>query len=88
MVRDHDRIRLGWPHHEGKEWNSAAFDFLSPDVRHEATLVAAEALSDWESAGKPYMGQRKLKSIYQYVISCPAFRAKYVRPLDDNKEQE
>ena len=88
LVHEHDRQRLGWPRHDGGEQPPSALDFLSPDARLEAERVAAETLSDWEKAGKPFMGQSKIKRTYQYLVSCPAFSSAYVRPLNDNEEQE
>lgn len=88
MVREHDRIRLGWPRHDGKPWDTPKLHFLSPDVREEAELVAAETFSDWERAGKPYMGRDTIKSTYKALVACPAFIACYVRTNDHNREQE
>jgi len=87
MVHEHDRIRLGWPRHDGYPWNPPALDYLSPDVREEAERVAAETLSDWEKAGKPYMGGTKIKRTYLALVSCPDFSRRYVRPINDNEEQ-
>ena len=86
MIWERDRTRLAWPRHDGEEWNPPALNFLSPDVRDEAELVAAETLSDWERAGKPYMGRDRIRCTYQHLIGSPDFQKKYVRPLDDNKE--
>jgi hypothetical protein len=81
MVHDHSRIISGWPRYDGSAWPPATLDYLSPEVREEALRVAAETLADWKQAGKPYLGQNKIKATYRYLISCPAFIEKYVRPL-------
>jgi hypothetical protein len=88
MVQEHDRTRLGWPRHDGKQWNPPALDFLSSDVRQEAKRVAAETLADWERCGEAFMGWNKIKHTYQGLVSSPAFRTQYVAPMADNKEQE
>ncbi len=88
MVRDQERICFDWPRHDGGEWNASGLDRLSPDVRAEAILVAAETASDWGQAGRPYSGRRKLNLTYRYLTTCPAFINQYVRPLDDNEDQE
>jgi hypothetical protein len=87
LVQDSDRIRLGWPRHDGKEWPPAALEYLSPDVREEAEIVAAETLADWRKAGRPHLGSDRFKATYQYLISCPAF-SKHVRSLADNNIKE
>lgn len=85
LVQEHDRVRLGWPSPEGKPWKPSALEYLSPAVRAEAEQVAAETLSDWRRAGKPHLGETSIKRTYQYLVSCPAFANKYVRPLDANE---
>jgi hypothetical protein len=89
LVQEHDRLRFGWPRHDGKERTPPALTFLSPDMRLLAELVAAETLADWRQAGRPFLGRDPLKRTYQYLITCPAF-SRHVRPLaeNDNKEQE
>ena len=82
IVRDHERIRFGWPTHDGKDRPLARLDFLSPDVRQEGERVAGETLSDWRQAGRPHLAPHRIKRVYQYLISCPAFIDKYI------KEQE
>lgn len=90
MVRENDMVRLGWPHHAGKEWPLPRLSVLSPDVREEAERVAAETLADWKKAGRPHLGADRVKTTYQYLTACPAFRDRYIKPADDagNKESE
>jgi len=79
MVQEYDRIRFGWPRHDGKPWPIPALDLLSPEVREEALRVAAETLCDWRQAGRPHLEPHRIKSVYQYLIACPAFRDKYIK---------
>lgn len=88
LVRERDRTELGWPTHDGAKRAPLRLAALSAEVRGEAELVASETLLDWERAGKPHMGRKAVKTGYQFLISCPAFITKYVRNLDDNKEQK
>lgn len=82
MVHEYDRHALGWPCWKGRERMPPVLDGLSSDCQREARLVAAETLADWEAAGCPYLDTARLKSAYQYLTSCPAFIAKYLRPAD------
>jgi hypothetical protein len=79
LMRDFDRVRLGMPRHDGATWDPPAIDFLSPEVRQEAELVAAETAADWANAGKPYLGESVIKTTYRHVVSCPAFTDKYIK---------
>lgn len=81
LVRDHERVRLGMPRHDGKAWNPPALESVSPAVRQEAELVAAETLEDWRKAGSPHMGRNHYRSSYLSLTSSPAFRSKYVLPM-------
>jgi hypothetical protein len=82
LVREYDRYRFGWPTHNGKEWPPSRLDLLSPDVREEALRVAADTLSDWRRAGRPFLEPHRIRTTYQYLVSCPAFIERYI------KEQE
>jgi hypothetical protein len=73
LVRDHDRVRLGMPRHDGTAWDPPALDFLRPHVRQEAELVAAETAADWAKIGKPYLGEGIIKGAYTHLVACPAF---------------
>ncbi|HEX7820502.1 MAG TPA: hypothetical protein VF463_07765 [Sphingobium sp.] len=78
LIREHDRLHLGWPRHHGGDPATPVFDGLSLASRQEAMLVATETLADWEAAGSPYLHGHHIKAAYQYLVACPAFRSKYV----------
>ena len=79
MVRERNRVRFGWPTHDGQAWPLPTLDFLSPDTRQEAERVAAETLLDWREAGRPHLEPHRIKKAYQYLIACPAFIDKYIK---------
>ena len=79
LVQEHDRVRFGWPTHDGRELPTARLSSLSPEVQEEALRVAAETLCDWRRAGRPHLQPLRIKSVYQYLVSCPAFASKYLQ---------
>lgn len=83
LIREHDRLHLGWPRHNGANPATPVLDGLSLASRQEARLVAAETLADWEAAGSPYLQGHHIKAAYQYLVACPAFRTKYVAAPSD-----
>jgi hypothetical protein len=82
LVQEYDRIRFGWPTHDGRQLPPARLSSLSPEVQKEALRVAAETLCDWRRAGRPHLDRHRIKATYQYLVSCPAFIERYI------KEQE
>jgi hypothetical protein len=78
LVQEYDRIRFGWPTHDGREPPPARLTSLSPEVQAEALRVAAETLSDWRRAGRPLLEPHRVRSVYQYLVSCPAFIERYI----------
>jgi len=88
IVRDYDRQRFGWPRHDGKEWNRPQIEFLSPDVRKEAELVAAETMEDWKKAGMPHLGRNAIRRAYLFLTTTPAFRTKCVPPMAEDATKE
>jgi hypothetical protein len=89
LVHEWERVRFGWPSHDGKDWPLPALDKLNPEVRPEALVVAAETLSDWRAAGRPHLTPERIKRVYQSLVSSAPFIAKYVQPLQgQTTEQE
>lgn len=79
-VREYDRFRFEYPWRDGSDPTPPALDRLSADTRQEALRVAAETLSDWRKAGRPYLTPHRIKGAYQNLITRPAFVRKYLSP--------
>jgi hypothetical protein len=78
LVRDQDRVRLGYPRHDGRSWDAPFLDALSPELREEAERTAAETRCDWAKAGRQYLGERAIRLAYKHLVSCPPFASKYL----------
>lgn len=87
-MQEAERVRFGWPRYDGKEHRRPVLEFVSPVVREEAQRVAYETLSDWRRAGRPHLRPESIKRVYRYLVTCPAFISKYVRPEADDPNKE
>jgi len=79
LVQELDRIRFGWPTHDGRELAPARLSSISLEAQGEALRVAAETLCDWRKAGRPYLEAHRIKATYEYLTSCPAFIDRYIK---------
>lgn len=77
LLRDDDRVRLGWPHHAGKQFVSL-LPRLSPESADEARKVAAETHADWDRAGRPHLTPESIKREQSYI-------AAYIRNSEKEK---
>lgn len=77
QMQEYQRTHLGWPRCDGRSWPTPALDGLNLASRREAEQVAVDTLADWERAGCPCLSPIRIKQTYQFLLSTPAFRARY-----------
>lgn len=81
MMRDHDRVRLGYPHHTGGRFVDPLAS-LPADSLHRTRRAAEQTRLDWEQAGRLGLNRNRLKATQQYVVACTA------KPINEtNKDQ-
>lgn len=67
LVREADRVRLGFPSGDGKPFSHPALHGLKLEIQRAATAIAAETLKAWNEAGCPCLTVATIRSIERYV---------------------
>lgn len=67
LIREADRVRLGFPNGDGIPFAQPALHGLKPEIQREATAIAAETLAAWTGAGCPCLTVPMIRSIERYV---------------------